>query len=120
MKTDDLMRTVRFSPYLRGKGPTFTLRLYYIGLPDNRIGYRLTQHEHGVTSLLFEGDDFRVSPLYAHDSDAAVNHLMTFLTLRPGDTDREYFAKYTPEQLDYCGEHAEALWMEVERRFPEK
>ena len=120
MNTDDMMREVRFTPYRKGMGPTFTLRLYYIGLPDNRIGYRFTQREHGVTSTLFEGEDFHVSPLHAHDSDEAVARLMTFLTLRPGDTDREYFEKYTEEQLDYCANHAEALAMEVENRFPEK
>ena len=120
MAFDDCMRTTRFQPYLHGKGPTFTLKLYYIGRPDERIGYRLTQREHGKTSLLFEGEDFRCSPLHGHDSDEAVRALMTFLTLRPGDTDREYFDKYTPEQLEYCSEHAEALAGEVENRFPKE
>ena len=118
MTTTDCMRTVRFTPYLKGRGPTFTLKLFYLGTPDNRIGYLFTMRSTaGITSTLFEGEDFRCSPLHAHDSNETVKSLMTFLTLRPGDTDAEYFAKYTPEQLEYCGEHAEALSFEMMNRF---
>jgi len=115
MNTSDCMRTVRFFPYLKGMGPTFTLKLFYLGI--ERIGYRLTQRDHRHTVTLFEGEDFRPSPLHAHDSYEAVKALMAFLTLRHGDTDLEYFANYTPEQLDYCSLHAESLSCEVGNRF---
>lgn len=68
---------------------------------------------------LFEGDDFGASPLHAVDSDETVAALMGLLTLRPGDTDPDYFADYTPEQLRFCTEHAETLACEVEARFGE-
>ncbi len=42
---------------------------------------------------------------------------MGFLTLRPGDTDPDYFEDYTPEQHAYCDAHAEALSCEVSARF---
>jgi hypothetical protein len=45
------------------------------------------------------------------DSDESVRALLSFLTLRPGDTDAEYFENYTQEQLDFANEHAEMLSM---------
>lgn len=60
------------------------------------IGYRLRH----CGKVIFEGEDFCGSPMHADDSLATVASLLTFLSLRPGDTDREYFASYTPEQLD--------------------
>jgi hypothetical protein len=73
--------------------------------------------EESKSAVLFEGEDFWCSPLHAIDSDAAVESIMAFLTCKPGDTDPEYFADYTPAQLDYCSQHAEALASEVEARF---
>jgi hypothetical protein len=75
--------------------------------------------EHGKTQTVFEGADFGCSPLHAIDSDRTIVGLMSFLTLRPGDTDREYFDAYTPEQLAYCSAHAEALGCAVDGRFGE-
>jgi hypothetical protein len=49
--------------------------------------------------IIFEGEDFAGSPMDADDSDETVAALLTFLTLRRGDTDAEYFESYTPEQL---------------------
>jgi hypothetical protein len=54
------------------------------------------------------------------DSDHAVASLMGFLTLQPGDTDQEYFDKYTEVQKTYCQQHAEYLGYEVMARFPEE
>lgn len=119
----ELIRTVRFTPYRKGCGPTFTLRLYDIGgtRPNGqaRIAYDLRMHGLAprVTTLLFEGDDFGCSPLDAIDSDGCVRSLMTFLTLRPGDTDEEYFADYTDAQHDYCARYAETLGAECTARF---
>lgn len=59
--------------------------------------------------LVFEGADYCCSPLHAIDSDAAVGGLLAFLSLRPGDTDPEYFASYTEDQLDWCHRWAETL-----------
>jgi len=60
---------------------------------------------------LFEGEDFAASPMDAIDSDETVRGLLGFLTLRPGDTDREYFASYTPEQMAFAEGPAEELQM---------
>jgi hypothetical protein len=125
------MRTVRFTPYRKGMGPTFTLKLFYLG--HYRIGYRLAMREHynaiGGRILkhwharpevtLFEGEDFRPSPMHSVDGDETVKALMCFLTLRPGDTDPDYFDSYTEVQKDYCSQHAESLSSEVYSRFGE-
>jgi hypothetical protein len=72
-----------------------------------------------VTTVLFEGTDFAGSPMHADDSDDTIRSLMTFLTLKPGDTDADYFEGYTDAQRDYCSAHAEALSMEVTNRYGE-
>ncbi len=119
----EAIRRVRFAPYRRGMGPRFTLTLWEA--PSNAshremLGYRLRMVGEGKPArTLFEGEDFGCSPLHATDSDEAVEAIMGFLTLRPGDTDPEYFAGYTAEQADYCAQHAEALGLEVYCRFGE-
>ncbi len=124
----DTLRVIRFKPYRKGMGPVFRLKTWdtnTTGFGGKYVlGYRLSigrqpnaANQPAAWNVLFEGEDFGCSPLYAIDSDETLAAIMAFLTLRPGDTDAEYFASYTPEQLDYCSEHAEALASEVERRF---
>lgn len=45
--------------------------------------------------LLAEGDDYGVSPMHGSDSDDSVAGLLAFLTVRPGDTDAEFFDTHT-------------------------
>jgi hypothetical protein len=69
--------------------------------------------------LLFAGADFHGSPLHAVDADATVAGLLAFLSLKPGDTDPEYFEDYTPEQLAFAraeGENLSLYVEELERR----
>jgi hypothetical protein len=61
--------------------------------------------------VIFEGEDFACSPMHAIDSDECIAGLLAFLSLRPGDTDREYFDSYTPEQMAWCEDRAEELGM---------
>jgi hypothetical protein len=65
-----------------------------------RIGYELCGPS-GV--VLFRGTDFGPSPCHADDSDETLRALLSFLLLRPGDTDRDYFAGYSAEQLAFAG-----------------
>jgi len=64
--------------------------------------------------LVFEGHDFGCSPMHAIDGDETVAALLHFLSLKPGDTDSEYFEGYTPEQLDFARQHGEELYLYVE------
>jgi hypothetical protein len=80
-----------------------TLRTWDTGRTDSRgrtrIGYELSAPDGAV---LFHGTDFRCSPLHAIDSDESLRALCGFLFLRPGDTDREYFADYTSAQRTFA------------------
>ena len=81
------------------------------------IGYAFW---HPDGSLLFSGEDCGVSPFHAIDSDDALRGLLGFLTLKPGDTDDDYFDAYTPEQKAWCEAEAEDLqeWgMEADEDF---
>lgn len=62
------------------------------------LRYRLTAPDGKV---LFEGEDFGCSPLHAIDSDASLRAILGFLTLKYGDTDRDYFDDYTGPQLEF-------------------
>ena len=118
---DHKLRTVIFRPYRKDQGPWFVLELGDTFRTDSMgksiLSYRLTQAEIGKPAIvIFDGADFHCSPMYAIDSDQALRSLIGFLTLRQGDTDAEYFAEYTPEQLDFIGTDAEELsmWSEEE------
>lgn len=63
----------------------------------------------GAKEPLFVGDDYGVAPAYSIDGDESLRGLLGFLTLRPGDTDDEYFEHYTPEQLAFAEGDAEQL-----------
>lgn len=119
MTTKDIIRRCRFTPYRKGAGPSFALTMWATGRADSRgqtiIGYTLTSGG----KVVFTGEDFAGSPMHADDSDATVAALMGFLTLKPGDTDRDYFANYTAEQMSFAETHADALAMEVMSRFGE-
>jgi hypothetical protein len=121
----DHLRTVRFAPYAKGKGPTFVLDTWDTNRYDRygKVGirYRLVMVTNGKRECVFAGDDFW-HPLCAGaavDSASTITGLMGFLTLRPGDTDDEYFERYTTEQRAYAEQHAEYLGYEVESRFGE-
>lgn len=63
---------------------------------------------------LFAGDDYRPSPCWDDHSKESANGLLGFLTLRPGDTDKEYFEKYTEAQMRWArSSHCEYLSCEV-------
>src|SRR5262245_27075900 len=105
MSNRNILRRITFRPYREGMGPVFRLITWDTGWTDcdgrTRIGYRLLMRNPGVDGVkqravkLFEGEDFCCSLLHSIDGKRCVASLMAFLTLRPGDTDREYFASYT-------------------------
>lgn len=98
---DDLLRDVTIEGYrLR----TWDTRRSHHG--KSRIAYQFDGKDGQV---IFAGDDFYCSPLHAIDSDACLRALMAYITLRPGDTDRDYFDSYTPEQMAFAQGDAESL-----------
>lgn len=61
--------------------------------------------------VIFQGEDFSPGASMSIDGDAAVAGLLVFLSLRPGDTDKEYFERYTEKQLTFAQAHGEELSM---------
>lgn len=109
----DVIRRCRFAPYRKGCGPTFALELWDTGQrmePNHsRLGYCLAMYAEGERWVLFRAEDYGVPSHQAIDSDAAVRSLMTFLTLREGDTDAEFFAGDDDLVREYRDQHAEDL-----------
>src|SRR4051794_15616928 len=54
------------------------------------------------------------SPLHSTDGAETLAAILTFCSLRPGDTDAEFFADYTPRQLAWCRRWGETLGMYAE------
>lgn len=127
----DILRRCRFEPYRKGAGPVFWLTVWDAGErfdeSVNRrrtyLGYRLSMTDGRSKMVLFNGEDFGCPAIMTQgdsiDSDSTLANLMGFLTLKPGDTEADYFKYYTPTQLRYCEQHAEALNMAVIDRFGE-
>lgn len=97
--------------HFRTSSHRYTLKMYETDSTD--IAYRLTQDG----KELFKGRQYRVGAGTCADSDDSVRGLMGFLTLRPGDTDRDYFDDYTPEQMAFAKGDAEELGMIVRGRY---
>lgn len=66
---------------------------------------------------LFVGTDYSC-PQYASDL-RVMSDLLVFMTLRPGDTDADYFDSYTPEQLHFAETDAENLSCYNDEEAPE-
>ena len=86
----------------QGQG-SYRCELYHIG--TDHVGYRFYCND----TLVFEGNDYRPSPMWAYDSAEALFGLLGFLSLKPGDTDDEYFEKYNREQMQFAETFAEDL-----------
>lgn len=119
----NILRTIVLSPYAKGKGPRFRLQTRDTGRfngSHSTLAYTLTMKHAGQPAVtIFDGADYGVPAHECIDSDAALRGLLSFLCLRPGDTDADYFEGYTAEQRAFCDYHAEALAMAALDRFGE-
>lgn len=71
-----------------------------VGYENGRSQYHYSMAVEG--ELIFKGYDYGPSPLHdAHSFDSLVA-LLGFLTIKPGDTDDEYFKNYTRAQMDFA------------------
>lgn len=50
----------------------------------------------------FTGDRYSPSPMVAYDSADSVISLLGWICVKPGDTDKDFFADYTPKQMDWA------------------
>jgi hypothetical protein len=88
---------------VRHKESDMVLEVFDTFKTDNMGKSRLAYdfRKSGDEKPLFSGDDFFCGRFTAIDSDDCLVSLLGFLTLRPGDTDREYFDNYTEEQITW-------------------
>lgn len=78
-------------------------------LPDEKInvyleytgGAKVRYYMFWRDNLLFEGSEYRPSPMMEQDSLEAVVDLLSFLCLQRGDVEREYFKEYTPSRIEW-------------------
>lgn len=68
------------------------------------VPYRLSHN--GET--IFE-ETLHASPMHSTDGAETLAAIICFCSLRPGDTDPEYFADYSERQLAWCREWGETL-----------
>lgn len=86
-----------------GSRPSYVVAFGAPRWGESRTYVPYTFRQAGLSEPLFEGRDFSPSPTLAEpDSRLAALDLLGFLTLQPGDTDPEYFADYTPAQLEWA------------------
>jgi hypothetical protein len=84
--------------------------------PKARIKYVLSDDK----GIIFSGDDFGASPMHDPDGPESAEALLSFLTLREGDTDGEYFDEYTERQVKFRDCEAEDLYYWQEKLSPEE
>lgn len=92
--------------YTRYQAPNgYIVGLDFTGKIDHRSGHAQVSYylARPDGSRVFEGKGFGTPSHMCADGPEAATSLLSFLTLQPGDTDEEYFDKYTPEQLDWAG-----------------
>lgn len=53
-------------------------------------------------NMIFDGEEYYSSPFHDPEGLDAAKDLLGFLTLRPGDTDAEYFKEYTLTQMAFA------------------
>jgi hypothetical protein len=87
-------------------------------LLDTRMIFRPTGKQSSV--VFNKGDTWCGIPSHQSiDGDNAKECVTSLFTMKPGDTDDDYFAAYTPEQLEWVEANAEELGMLKEERYGE-
>lgn len=79
-----------------------TLRVFDLFKRDS-MGKSILGYEFKVgRKVLFQGEDIHCSPSYSIDSLQTAYSILGFLTVGIRDTDDEYFAEYTKEQMEWA------------------
>lgn len=112
---DDLLFTLRVRPYLEGK--TIIIRAYYAGVRHGRDTIEVEVRQGG--EIIFPRGSLRCGLGASHSVDGipARELVMTLVAMAPGDTDAEYFASYTPAQIEWARSNGEVIGGEREYRY---
>jgi hypothetical protein len=73
--------------------------------------WRFTYNLYFKGQLIFSGHEFLAPPGIAENRNVALSEILGFLSLKPGDTDEDYFDNYTPEQLAFAEEYGDELFI---------
>ena len=95
MKNATLMRRFFWGEY------KVSLSLYELSEQKDPHRYRIGYRMLWKSKIIFEGGDFGPSLLHVTDSRETALTLMSFLCLRKGDTDKEYFEGYSDLQTEW-------------------
>jgi len=79
----------------------FTLRIFDFPFPQRGSRRYYGYEFKDGRKVIFEGKDFGPGYAIAPDSLEAVYGLLGFLSVQEGDTDKEYFEKYTAKQMEW-------------------
>lgn len=103
------MRTYKYGDYTMTLDATGRRDRY--GKPQ--IAYTLSKEAEG--DPIFSGDDCYAGLSGRDDPEGmgVAEDLLSFLTLRPGDIEDDYFEDYTERQLEFATHEAEDLQMWV-------
>lgn len=107
---------------IRLHGGLCVIRAYDANHTDPKTGHMRIDAElvFNGKRIFQRGDTYcAVNQWTAIDSDAAKALVLSLFAMKPGDTDADYFASYTPEQLEFASDHGEELTCEREARFGE-
>ncbi len=68
---------------------------------------------------IFDPDHFAIGMPGCVDDDSAKASVLGWMSVKPGDTDAEFFDDFTPEQLEFVEHYGEELSLVRELRFGE-
>ncbi len=79
-------------------------------------------HKRKQRTVIFaKGDTYCGLPCgKCTDSDDAKELVLSLLAMKPGDTDEDYFASYTPEQLEFATSYGDELSLVALDRYGER
>lgn len=120
--SEDRLFTLR---YRLGHGGrcTVTIHAFHTGCYEprgtSRIALRVLLRADGRTRVIFPTGQLWYSPGPMHSDDGRESRRVAtdMVGMRKGDTDAEYFAGYTEEQLDFADRFGEELTMLAEERY---
>lgn len=114
--------TLRVSGRTHGEKP-ITVKAYELfHKHTNSHMYFTVEVKQGEETIFPKGRLYAgISTFAGHsiDGDAAKKLTLELVAMKPGDTDEEYFADYTPDQLEWASENGEWLSYIAAERYGE-
>ena len=116
------IRYAVLTPYIKGNGPTMRVEIWDTYSCDERgctnLIARLYAFEGGKRTHVLD-TRFAMGMGQTDDGNDAMRAAITAVAMKPGDTDEEFFADYTPEALAFVSEHGESMAMVAYDRYGE-